>query len=82
MLDDGSGSQPNFIIMSDDEQAKFAGAIRAKEADYAFITPDDAYPDVFIHRSNISDGKFDDLNIGSPITFAVGFSTKGATGLA
>jgi cold shock CspA family protein len=75
-------SDPRFIIEQNGKQVKFRGVIRRKEADYAFIDPDEGYPDVFLHRLNASDVAFDQLTEGAPIIFAVGFCTKGATAVA
>jgi cold shock CspA family protein len=76
-------SEPNLVISdSNKQQVFFKGVVDKKEADYAFIKPEDGYPDVFVHRSNVSNENFDALQFGSPLSFAVGFTTKGAAGLS
>lgn len=76
-------SEPNLIVTdADDQPITFKGVVRLKEADYLFAKLDDGYPDVFIHRSNVSRGDFDTLQAGSPISFTVGFNTRGAAGTA
>jgi cold shock CspA family protein/tetratricopeptide (TPR) repeat protein len=73
-------SEPNLLIRTANGPSLFTGKISRREVDYAFITPTDGYPDVFVHRTKVSNGNFDDLTLGRVVTFQVGFSTRGATG--
>jgi cold shock CspA family protein len=76
-------SEPGLLVKDKDGQSiRFRGVVRVKEADYAFLKPDDGYPDVFIHRGNIPNNGFDSLQVGSSIWFNVGFTTRGAAAVA
>lgn len=65
------------IFGVDGKPIKHRGRIERLEAGYAFLSQEIGSDWVFLHRSNISSSKWENLRRGSEVQFCIGFTYRG-----